>query len=317
MLPLGRVPWVGVRAEQGAGRHSAEGHCAKVPPGNRQRDRLSQPRAHRRNGLRHYAARRLAPHKRPPMATARAAAPNLLTISTGPDVQSRVLWCTMLCGMEGRTVGQVLHGSATTTQAIRRAIQLNQESARGLAKRYGVNPNTIAKWKQGGSVSDRSTGPKQPHSTTRSAEDGRHRRVWRHMLLPPTAVGPRAYPAAPHTLVAAFDQQAVLMLHKTRDLLIKQRTMLINALRSHLSEHGVVAAQGPAGMQSASPPCTSCRINGPTWRGPLCTAWSTSYETFVCRSKNSKIASMPGKARLRRQAVRLKTSLLIRTWPDG
>ena len=51
--------------------------------------------------------------------------------------------------------------------------------------------------------------------------------------------------------VKTIDQQAVLMLHKTRDLLIKQRTMLINALRSHLSELGVVAAQGPAGVQSA------------------------------------------------------------------
>lgn len=51
--------------------------------------------------------------------------------------------------------------------------------------------------------------------------------------------------------VKTIEQQAVLMLHKTRDLLIKQRTMLINALRSHLSELGVVAPQGPAGVQSA------------------------------------------------------------------
>jgi transposase len=51
--------------------------------------------------------------------------------------------------------------------------------------------------------------------------------------------------------VKTIEQQAVLMLHKTRELLIKQRTMLINALRSHLSELGVVAAQGPAGVQSA------------------------------------------------------------------
>lgn len=41
------------------------------------------------------------------------------------------------------------------------------------------------------------------------------------------------------------------MLHKIRDLLIKQRTMLINALRSHLAEFGVVSAQGPAGLQAA------------------------------------------------------------------
>jgi transposase len=39
-------------------------------------------------------------------------------------------------------------------------------------------------------------------------------------------------------------QQAVLMLHRTRDLLVRQRTMLICALRGHLAEFGIVAAQG-------------------------------------------------------------------------
>ena len=41
-------------------------------------------------------------------------------------------------------------------------------------------------------------------------------------------------------------QQARAMLFRTRDLLVRQRTQLINALRGHLAEHGVVAAQGPA-----------------------------------------------------------------------
>ena len=45
-------------------------------------------------------------------------------------------------------MGQVLHGSATTTEAIRRAIQHSQESLRTLAKRYGINQKTVAKWKQ-------------------------------------------------------------------------------------------------------------------------------------------------------------------------
>jgi transposase len=39
-------------------------------------------------------------------------------------------------------------------------------------------------------------------------------------------------------------QQAVLMLHRARDLLVRQRTMLICALRAHLAEFGVVAGQG-------------------------------------------------------------------------
>jgi transposase len=44
--------------------------------------------------------------------------------------------------------------------------------------------------------------------------------------------------------VKNVEQQATLMLHKTRELLIKQRTMGVNALRSHLSEFGIVAAKG-------------------------------------------------------------------------
>ncbi len=37
-------------------------------------------------------------------------------------------------------MGKVLHGSATTTEAVRRAIQHSQESLSGLAKRYGDQP---------------------------------------------------------------------------------------------------------------------------------------------------------------------------------
>ena len=44
--------------------------------------------------------------------------------------------------------------------------------------------------------------------------------------------------------IKSADQQAVLMLHKTRELLIKQRTMGVNALRSHLAEFGLVVAKG-------------------------------------------------------------------------
>lgn len=44
--------------------------------------------------------------------------------------------------------------------------------------------------------------------------------------------------------VKTTDQQAVLMLHKVRDLLVRQRTMLVNALRGHLAEFGIIAARG-------------------------------------------------------------------------
>lgn len=48
------------------------------------------------------------------------------------------------------------------------------------------------------------------------------------------------------------EQQARAMLFRTRDLLVRQRTQLINALRGHLSEHGIVAPQGPTHVKVLS-----------------------------------------------------------------
>lgn len=44
--------------------------------------------------------------------------------------------------------------------------------------------------------------------------------------------------------VKSADQQAMLMLHRTRELLVRQRTMLATALRAHLAEFGMIAPQG-------------------------------------------------------------------------
>ncbi len=44
--------------------------------------------------------------------------------------------------------------------------------------------------------------------------------------------------------IKSAEQQAVLMLHRTRDLLVRQRTMLVNALRGHMAELGIIAPQG-------------------------------------------------------------------------
>ena len=40
------------------------------------------------------------------------------------------------------------------------------------------------------------------------------------------------------------EQQSVLMVHRTRELLVRQRTMLVNAIRAHMAEFGVVARVG-------------------------------------------------------------------------
>src|SRR6516164_6007097 len=49
--------------------------------------------------------------------------------------------------------------------------------------------------------------------------------------------------------VKSEEQQGQLMQHRTRDLLMRQRTQLINALRGHLAEFGIVAAKGDAGLK--------------------------------------------------------------------
>lgn len=44
--------------------------------------------------------------------------------------------------------------------------------------------------------------------------------------------------------VKGVEQQSVLMLHRARNLLVRQRTMLVNALRAHMAELGIIAPQG-------------------------------------------------------------------------
>ena len=44
----------------------------------------------------------------------------------------------------------------------------------------------------------------------------------------------------------SIDNQAVLMHHKVREMLVRQRTQILNGLRGHLAEIGIIAAQGPS-----------------------------------------------------------------------
>ena len=82
-------------------------------------------------------------------------------------------------------MGQVLHGSATTTEAVRRAIQHSQESLMVLAARYGINPKTVAKWRKRAHVTDARMGPKEVRSTVLSVEkEAAVVAFRRHTLLP-------------------------------------------------------------------------------------------------------------------------------------
>ena len=51
-------------------------------------------------------------------------------------------------------------------------------------------------------------------------------------------------PSTRFVAVKSAEQQSVLMLHRTRELLVRQRTMLINAIRAHMAEFGIFARVG-------------------------------------------------------------------------
>src|SRR6516162_1370518 len=82
-------------------------------------------------------------------------------------------------------MGQILHGSATTTHAIRAAIQRSKATAKELAERHGINAKTVAKWRKRTFVHDAPMGPKEPRSTVLSIEEEAIAVAFRmHTLLP-------------------------------------------------------------------------------------------------------------------------------------
>ena len=82
-------------------------------------------------------------------------------------------------------MGQILHGSATTTHAIRAAIQRSKAPLKELAAQHGLNHKTVAKWRKRTFVHDAPMGPKDPRSTVLSAEDEAIAVAFRkHTLLP-------------------------------------------------------------------------------------------------------------------------------------
>jgi len=82
-------------------------------------------------------------------------------------------------------MGQILHGSATTTYAIRVAIQRSKAPLKELAVRHGLNRKTVAKWRKRTFVHDAPMGPKVPRSTVLSPEEEAIVVAFRkHTLLP-------------------------------------------------------------------------------------------------------------------------------------
>ena len=82
-------------------------------------------------------------------------------------------------------MGQVLHGSATTTEAVRRALQRSQESVRALARRHRISPTTVQKWRRRRTTADAAMGPKQARSPVLTLEQEAVIVAFRrHTLLP-------------------------------------------------------------------------------------------------------------------------------------
>ena len=128
-----------------------------------------------------------------------------------------VWWHTEPRSSEGRAMGQVLHGSATTTQAVRGAIQRSQKSVRALARHHGISSTTVQKWRRRQTTADAAMEPKSAHSPVLSTEQEAMIVAFRrHTLLPlddclrPAAQHPGAHalqpaplPATPRHLPAA------------------------------------------------------------------------------------------------------------------
>jgi transposase InsO family protein len=78
-----------------------------------------------------------------------------------------------------------LHGSARTTPRVRAELQASQEATRALAARYGLNPKTVAKWRERTTTADRPMGPSRPRSTVLTeAEEAIVVEFRRRTLLP-------------------------------------------------------------------------------------------------------------------------------------
>jgi len=82
-------------------------------------------------------------------------------------------------------MGQILHGSAKTTHAVRAAIQRSKATIAELADQYDLNPKTVMKWRNRDTVEDKAMGPKNARSTVLTTEEEALCVAFRkHTLLP-------------------------------------------------------------------------------------------------------------------------------------
>ena len=174
-------------------------------------------------------------------------------------------------------MGQVLHGCATTTEAVRRAIQNSQESLRALAKRYGINQKTVAKWKQRKIVADLPTGPKEAKSTVLSIEEEAIIVAFRrHTLLPLDDCLYALQPTIPHltrsSLHRCLQRQGISRLPEVEGgEPSKKKSRLIRSAIStstSLSSTSPKASSTSMSLSIAPASSPSCNWSGREWEGP-------------------------------------------------
>jgi len=134
----------------------------------------------------------------------------------------------------GRELASRTHGSATTTPSVREAIQASEEKNTVLAKRYGVDRKTIAKWKARKFSSDVRMGAKNPRSKFLTLDD--------------------------EVIILAYRWRTRLSLDES---LVRLRRLMPQLSRSALyrclERHGL----SKIGRTNVSPPLTSASLAGP------------------------------------------------------
>jgi hypothetical protein len=82
-------------------------------------------------------------------------------------------------------MGQVRHGCATTTLAVRAAIRRSKDPVAEIAERHGLSPKTVRQGSGRAFIYDAAMGPKAPRSTVLTAEEEAVAAAFRrHTLLP-------------------------------------------------------------------------------------------------------------------------------------
>jgi hypothetical protein len=100
------------------------------------------------------------------------------------------------------------------------------------------------------------------------------------------------------------EQQAALLLHRARQLLVRQRTMLSNAIRGHLAELGIVSAKGRSGtgaLLKIIADAEDSRVStGRSWPGTVRARRAGGWKRFQALVRSSPLPWLPRSATGRR-----------------